>query len=523
MAYLRALPLLLLGLLLWGCDAGPPVDADPDDLVVEPLQRGEALVRGDLQAESSARSGSADADAFADALADAPFGCLVSSPNLDAPGEGQYLYEAVRLRFPRPVVESAEGRRRLVQVVVGSTTLYADAPREAPVAVRRVRCLIPDSDRAKEMLDRAVRKFRPGRGERWEGAPMPGVPEAGAGAAGSGASSPAVRSFRSVPGGVRASASSGGEVCVAWDVTVLVYPDGSWVELSRSCVAYGEDIGGGVTVTADRGDGGFGSPDDGDGKLRQEHGDDSDPCAMAASAEEYLYCSYGPGSWSNVPHRPAEHPPATKAEVEELIRQTCPGQQPADLSGYFQASVRRSLNQAAEASVGFSYNQDPSRRGAETSVVPGVTLPVDGWLNDLRNAQTDAIISGYVTSILEVKFTEDPRNKLRGSQYRSHINDLARAYSAPGARVSGAPLYVLATNSRFGHIENLGPGSDGNRFLSYAAGRDVNVMHLRVTRDGNSFYLSGDMIGAPANFQSWVWDLVRDVEHPFVVSCTSED
>ena len=523
MSHLRFLPFLLLGVILYGCDTGRTADAEPDGLLIEPLQRSEALVSGIAQAGASARLGSTDSGFSSSVLADAPYGCLVSSPNLDNPEGGRYQYEAARLRFPNSVVKSAEGRRRFVQVVVGSATLYADAPRAAPVAARMARCLIPDSDRAEAMLDRAVRRFRPGRGRRWEGEPMPGLPEVNSNAAGSGASR-AVSSSRSIsgaPASAQASMSSGGQVCVAWNVTVLVYPDGSWVELSRRCVAWGDDIRGGVTVTADRdnGSGGSGSDgsgfgdDDGDDRLRREYGDDADPCAMATSAEEYLYCKFGSGSWSSVPYRPDEHSPATKSEVDNLIRQTCPGQQPADLGGYFQASVRRSLNQATVPRGGRSYNPEPGS---------GVSNPVDGWVNDLRNARTGEVIPEYVTSLLEVKFTMDPRNQLSGSQYRTHINALARAYSAPGARVSGAPLYVLVTNSQFNAIGFMGPGPTGDDLLSYAAGQRVNVMHLRITRDVDKFYLSGDLIGSPANFQSWVWDLARDVEHPFVVSCEPE-
>ncbi len=219
---------------------------------------------------------------------------------------------------------------------------------------------------------------------------------------------------------------------------------------------------------------------------------------------------------------PAEHEPATKAEVEQLIRDTCPGQLPADLDQFFQASIRKSLNTAVVGTPGQPYKRDPAGPGATVSGVTGITKPVDGWLNDLRDASTNAIIPGYVTSILEVKFSEVPSNVLRSSQYESHINDLARAYSVPGARISGAPLYVVATNSQDPRIGWLGNQRSSSHLPAYAASRRVNTMHLRITRNGTNFYLSGDLIGPKANVQSIIWDFLRDVEHPFTVSCTPE-
>ncbi|MEM1043111.1 MAG: hypothetical protein AAGI91_10835 [Bacteroidota bacterium] len=210
-----------------------------------------------------------------------------------------------------------------------------------------------------------------------------------------------------------------------------------------------------------------------------------------------------------------EHDPATKAEVEQLIRDTCPGQLPSELGMYFQASVRASLNAATQGHP----------IGIEYSPGPGPTVrPVDGWLNGLRDVTKPGwpIIPGYVTSILEVKFNEMRRDVIKGSQYRSHMDDLARSYTAEGGVMPGAPLYIIATNSQNPRIEWLGSNYRSGNLPSEAARRGINVMHLRVTRDGSDFYLSGDLIGPKADVQSWIKDFVMDWEHPFVVSCTPD-
>lgn len=122
---------------------------------------------------------------------------------------------------------------------------------------------------------------------------------------------------------------------------------------------------------------------------------------------------------------------------------------------------------------------------------------------------------------MEAKFAEDPSGSMSSSQYETHIRDLARAYDMvpDGEFLAGAPQYVLVTNSGFEDIGYLG-SNYSVRLPSYAAARNVNVMHLRVTKDHQEqHYLEGDHMGTPVNILTWISSFLTGVKVPFRVEC----
>lgn len=230
------------------------------------------------------------------------------------------------------------------------------------------------------------------------------------------------------------------------------------------------------------------------------------------------------------------YPPATRVEVAELIRQECkaaPGVNlPSDdsrFSGWFQASVRKSINAAEES--GDEFKQDPGTEFKDgSSAHPQLTDRVDGYAESAHDYQFNEY-HGIVTALLEVKFSERPGNQLSRRQYKKHIEDLAKYYELipqDGDLRQNAPHYVIASNSvfpdRYGHkgVENLGPKK--SHMLRYAEERGVNVSHIRITKDSDgSFYLEGDFLGSPVNPATWLADVIKDHKIPFKVECQKED
>ncbi len=210
------------------------------------------------------------------------------------------------------------------------------------------------------------------------------------------------------------------------------------------------------------------------------------------------------------------------------IREECPGvdfpleNDPFKFKGYFQASVRKTLN--ARRNNLNNYVQDEKGFGG-SSRHPQLTNLTDGYAEGFR--VDGEHVPGIVTSIMEVKFSGDISGAIVLNQSRTHINDLAKVYDlTPTGDVDYAPTYVLVSNSQYHDVEGLGRYGEGqeNDLPAYAKNRGVNMMHLRMTKDpAGNFYLEGDFLGSPADVFSWFQDVVSDEKIPFEVSCSKEN
>ncbi|WP_022836233.1 hypothetical protein [Salisaeta longa] len=518
--------LLLIGAgLLVSCDPSlvePPTAHSPSDVPTRagglgltadtavtfvPMPPGADLLP--LPGTSSLRARQAALPEAPPALAGSPYGCLYSTPNLQAPSTGPaYRYRRVYAFFPLAAVAGAKGAARTVVFQLNSRTLYAGgAERAAAHVVRVARCRLPDTDAAQALLHERLRRFpepphthaRHAQAKRTRQQAWVGVSA----------------SAFSPSGLVTPSATSKRKVCVDYEY-VWVYPDGN--------TCYSNPVDGLVCdqpilvrgecqryITVDGGGGGGGSP----GGV----GSDPSPCAQEPTTQ---LCDLGGGPVDPAPPEPADDPPVTKSEVVDEIRRVCanapgvtlPGSDDM-LSGYFQASVRKSLN--ATLSEMRRYRWDGTQQDH-----PQLTNLVDGYAIAVTN---DGVhLPDVVSSILEVKFTENPTYNLSSSQWKAHIDDLARYYDRiPENDYNlGAPLYLLVTNSTYTSIDNLG-GDESVRIPEYASVHGVNVMHLRVTKDfSGTYHLEGDLISS-SDALNWIADLFKDVKIPLQVACHREN
>lgn len=233
----------------------------------------------------------------------------------------------------------------------------------------------------------------------------------------------------------------------------------------------------------------------------------------------------GPGSCVDCggeEEEPAEVP-VSKAEVVALIREECsnvPGVTlPGDdgrLGDYFESSVRKSLNDALPEDRKFNYDLP------DTDTHPRLTADVDGYATAVT--VDGAPLNQFLSSILEAKFSERPSSGLSSDQWQDHIDDLSRSYNEMRNEIAddeytiAKPQYLIVTNSQFSDIGDLG-GDESIRIPSYAANKNVNVMHLRVSKNAYGQYrLSGDLIGT-ADTLSFLSDLLKDIDIPFSVEC----
>jgi len=203
---------------------------------------------------------------------------------------------------------------------------------------------------------------------------------------------------------------------------------------------------------------------------------------------------------------------ASKNEVENLIMEECSGQSlPNDLSGYFEASVIKSVNDRLF---------DPTRLfltdGQEEH--PQLFNPVDGYAEGVK---LDGVpLPGVLSTIIEVKFTSTPVNNMSSGQYEAHIDGLAMTYDlVPGGFDQRAPQYSMITLSQYDNLEYFG-GGKGEDMKAYAASKGVNVFHGRVTKDDlGNMYIEGKQVGVPQDWYTWLRKLFVNTQIPFTVSC----
>jgi hypothetical protein len=114
--------------------------------------------------------------------------------------------------------------------------------------------------------------------------------------------------------------------------------------------------------------------------------------------------------------------PVSKAETAKIIREVCqnvPGltlpSNDSDLWPYFQASARKSVNQylASDPDRQIQWYQNQSH--------PQLTNDVDGYATAFS---VDGVpLPNVVTTIMEVKFSENPSDAWSSSQWSTHIDD----------------------------------------------------------------------------------------------------
>jgi len=277
--------------------------------------------------------------------------------------------------------------------------------------------------------------------------------------------------------------------------------------------------------------------------------DGNDPCEMDEVVVEEIWdpppafpdpidepLPGGPDDPGSIPTIPPDDPddgpvpvrdePVSKAEVVELIRDACSDVSGVTLPGddgrlgpYFESSVRKSLNQYLASDRQFKYDQP------DTDTHPGLTRDVDGYATAVT--VNGVSMDQYLSSILEVKFSERPSNNFSTDQWEDHIDDLSRSYSEMQSEIAddeytiAKPQYLIVTNSQFADIGDLG-GDESTRIPSYAESKNVNVMHIRVSKnDYGQHRLSGDLIGT-ADTISYLADLLEDVDIPFSVECDKD-
>lgn len=230
------------------------------------------------------------------------------------------------------------------------------------------------------------------------------------------------------------------------------------------------------------------------------------------------------------------HPPATSNEVMDHIRAECKNAKGINFpsvnhkdgfSGFFQASVRKSIN-AAQSDGRRPYQEDVGgSSNPKKSAHPQLGRRTDGYAEGSHTLQLSPNFKA-VTSILEVKFSDNIGNALKRSQSENHIKDLARYYDlVPSDGRIEAPRYVIVSNSSIEEngdqrgVEDL--GYNEQHLKKYAEERGVNLAHLRVTRDaGDNFYLEGDIIGTAVSLGTWLNDRLRDFKISFEVECQPE-
>jgi hypothetical protein len=282
-------------------------------------------------------------------------------------------------------------------------------------------------------------------------------------------------------------------------------------EISCSGSVYGGGSGGGEW--------GANPPTAGDPDLPDEPRGGSDP--GGGPSENCETQQFQPTGSSCEPESADD--PVSKAEVVELIREECsdvPGVTlPGDdgrLGDYFESSVRKSLNDALPEDRKFNYDLP------DTDTHSRLTRDVDGYATAVTVDGTP--MDQFLSSILEAKFSERPSSGLSSDQWQDHIDDLSRSYNEMRDEIPddeyaiAKPQYLIVTNSQFSDIGDLG-GDESIRIPSYAANKNVNVMHLRVTKNAYGQYrLSGDLIGT-ADMLTFLSGLLEDNDIPFSVEC----
>ena len=236
-----------------------------------------------------------------------------------------------------------------------------------------------------------------------------------------------------------------------------------------------------------------------------------------------------------------EHPPATKAEIGDLMVAACPNEPPSQVrnEGYhFQASIRKSLNSfvnSGRMSAGRSSLNAPGRyfypdridmTYGEINPIYSDLLPPDAHAENLEDIKTGQTVEGYITDMLEAKFSETPgaSNVLKSEQYENHMDKLALLYDhAPEGTVrKWAPMYIVASAHQ-GSINSFGNHHRDTRIKTAALIRRVGLMHIRVTRSSTGeFFVEGDVIGHPPSLDVLWWDISHDWQIPFAVECTAE-
>jgi hypothetical protein len=433
---------------------------------------GAELLRPGIYAKSGGPDGASAYDCY-----------LASRPYRD-----DVSFRSVYLHFPDALVEAAGGAvdslvyRLKTPLPSSGATGASDS-----IAVRFAHCIIPQAPGARDLTEEQL--LQPGSADAAQALLADMTPEQAS-------SSPATAK--------QCKLELVWEICIG---TIECY-----YEYTTSC----PDSGGGSSGDTGGDSGGSGGAWDGgdDTGGGSGHYDDgsggSDECANQQLPTPGSDCA---------PPEPVDDPVA-KAEVEELILEECSNSSLGDLGAYFQSSVRKSINKRAVP----PYQQDAA--GGESSNHPQLTNAVDGYAEGLRYASTSQFVPGYVTSIMEVKFTENPSNNLYGNQYRQQFADLARVYSRKpdNTELHGKPSYILITNSTRRSIQDLGSSYRYSDMVQEAKKHNINVFHFRVVKENGRYYLEGAALND--SFTTGVVNWLRDVtdinQVPLRISCAPE-
>ena len=460
-----------LALIFTSCDqAGlapspeAPAGAAPETLTSTPIPNGASLL--EPGASPAAKQSGAS-----------PYGCYLAS----RPYTDEVRFRSVYLHFPEDVVEAADGE---TEPLIRRVSASPDGSVPGEKDIRYMNCVIPKTPDAKELVTEQL--LRAGMYDAAEAALQEADPQSSA--------------KDDAPCHVIVTVHV---TCVGSVDNPHQYCTVDRVEEQQMC---GGSTGGDPNEVNIEWPDGYGG------------GDSSGGGSGNGSCTEF---NPPPGSDCEPIEAPAD-PPASKSEVASKIREECsdvpgvtlPGNDDA-LSGYFQASARKSLNALLPEMRRYQWDGVAQNH-------PQLTNPVDGYAEAVT---FDGLhLPGVVSSILEVKFTETPSNLLTTSQWQTHIEDLERYYDRlPDNDYNiGSPLYLLVTNSTYSSIENLG-GDESVNIPAHASDRGVNVMHLQVTKDFNGrYHLEGDLIGT-ADALNWIADIFEDVKLPLQVACQSED
>ena len=460
-----------LALLFASCDqAGlaptpeAPAGAASETLTFTPMPNGASLL--EPGASPAAKQSGAS-----------PYGCYLAS----RPYTDEVQFRSVYLHFPDDIVDAANGETEPFTRRVAASP---DGSVSGEKGLRYMNCVIPKTPDANELVTDQL--LRAGM----EDAARDAFQEAGS----------------------TSSATKEGASCftiVTYEFTCVGSQSDPYQVCNLDRVVEeemcGGSSGGDVTEVS------FEWPDDSGGGSGDSGGGSGGDCTQINPP---------PGSECTTPSADI---PASKAEVDNLIRQTCVGSSlpSGDLGEYFQASVRQSINAWAYP----PYQQDAP--GGQSSNHPQITNAVDGYAEGLRYAGSNQFVPGYVTSILETKFAENPSNALDGPQYRTHFDDLARIYQQKpeGTDLYGLPSYILVTNSTFSSAQDLGSSYRYNDMVAEAQARNINVFHFRVVKDGgDDFYLEGEALADSfaTGVTNWLRDILNINQVPFQVSCTPE-
>jgi len=148
--------------------------------------------------------------------------------------------------------------------------------------------------------------------------------------------------------------------------------------------------------------------------------------------------------------------PVPKAEVADQIIEECELSESTDphtMADIFEESVRATFNASSSHTHQFGSGSHPH-----------LTNPVDGYSTaafDMENGEQLNVI----TSVMEVKFSESPSGLMSSGQSQTHIDDLAASYNMfPSDSVTGAPLYILVSNSQR-PVDEIGRYSYGGHLI----------------------------------------------------------